>query len=221
MVAIPSSMKMPVHVLLSLQFDQQVPVQPCCSLAFLSWLCTARDKGKDAFLSLCPKESFLRDLPVLLHSLVLEEKFQGILLANSLESWKLILLKHRVLILLFVCLTPIRSVNFTAASQLCHNIPGSLQSLHRCWWATGPPCFSDLYTSENRGLNGRLKQGEILWWDWYLFLQQLQLCREDSKTGAFKSMQWFWNHFFWYSASCIHMGGYFRLDPDIFWRPGR
>lgn len=63
----------------------------------------------------------------------LRTDFQGVLLANSLESWKLTFVKHRVLILLFVCLTSIRSVNYTIASQLYHYIPGNLQSLHRHW----------------------------------------------------------------------------------------
>jgi len=46
-----------VHFLLALQFDQQISVQPCWSLAFLSQL---------------PAPG---DMPALLHSLVLEESF--------------------------------------------------------------------------------------------------------------------------------------------------
>jgi len=58
--------------LLALQCDQQVPVQPCWFLVFLSCLATPRD-GNILFL----KESFLEDLPALVHSLVLQNRFLG------------------------------------------------------------------------------------------------------------------------------------------------
>jgi len=70
---------LPVHFLLALLYDQQVPVQTLC-LAFLSWLATPGDGEL-----LCPKERFLTDLPSLLHSLILEDNFPGFLLTEELK----------------------------------------------------------------------------------------------------------------------------------------
>lgn len=52
---------LPVQFLLALQFHQQDPVKPCCSLIFFSILPTL---GNGELL--CPKENFLKDLPDLL-----------------------------------------------------------------------------------------------------------------------------------------------------------
>ena len=59
-----------VHFLLTLQFDQQILVQPCWSLFLLSCLPTPGD-GE----ILCSRESFRKDLPALLCFLVLEDRF--------------------------------------------------------------------------------------------------------------------------------------------------
>lgn len=67
-----SLLPLPAHVFLALQFDKQVPVQPCWSqFPFLtSYSCGWR--------SLVPEESSLNNLPPLLCSFVLQDTFLGV-----------------------------------------------------------------------------------------------------------------------------------------------
>jgi len=108
----------PEHFLLALLFHQQVSVQSCWSLAFLSWhlrikSSCAQKKASLKIYQLCP---------ILLS---FRTNSQVVLLTNFLKSRKLAFLKLSFLILHFACTISINSVN-----PLLHNHhrSGSLQS---------------------------------------------------------------------------------------------
>ena len=98
-----------VQLQLGLGLPDPIPTQPsipilfsdylscfhCLSIFFLLSSLTSKSQFSHANLLpsytcdrelLCPKESFLKDMTALLHFLVLEDRFLGVLLTNSLKS---------------------------------------------------------------------------------------------------------------------------------------
>ena len=65
---------------------------------------------------------------------------QGVLLTNSMKSWKLVFLTFSFLAVLFTCLMSLQSVNSTTAWSLQPRQPpilmSPISSFH--WWTTGP-----------------------------------------------------------------------------------
>jgi len=107
-----------VHFLLALQFDQQVPVQPWQSLAFLSLLPPPGVKSSCAV-----RKPSLKISQLCSAHLTLSTDSQVVLFTNSPRRCKLAFLKLSFLLLLFACLISLKSLNSTTAYS-----PGSLQS---------------------------------------------------------------------------------------------
>ena len=103
--------------LLALQHDHRFPDQTCWSPVLFSWhpspgygeLCALRK----ASLNIC----YLSSAPLSLRT----DSQEG-LLTNSMKSWKLAFLRIRILILIFVCLISLRSVNSTIAWSLTSSL---------------------------------------------------------------------------------------------------